>query len=91
MTIDGVTATPLIKTEHSEGGSCGPFRQGARGYDLYAMPEAPCPRALADFLELYGKACHYYADRQELTGPDGRPVEALSGIKVEFVNRSPAL
>jgi phage terminase small subunit len=41
-------------------------------------------------LELYGKACGYYADRQELTGPDGHPVEAVSGIKVEFVNRSPA-
>jgi hypothetical protein len=41
-------------------------------------------------LALLGKACHFNADRQELTGPDGHPVEALSGIKVKFVNRSPA-
>ena len=41
-------------------------------------------------LALLGKACHCYADRRELTGPDGRPVEALSGIKVEFVDASPA-
>ena len=40
-------------------------------------------------LELYGKACGFYADRQELTGPDGKPLEVLSGIKVEFVDQIP--
>jgi phage terminase small subunit len=34
-------------------------------------------------LELIGKACHYYADRIEQTGPDGEPL--LKTIEVHFV------
>ena len=37
-------------------------------------------------LELVGKACHYYADRQEHTGPDGEPL--LKTIEVRFVSPS---
>ena len=40
-------------------------------------------------LELYGKGCGYYADRQELTGRDGQPLENVTGIKVEFVEAAP--
>ena len=37
-------------------------------------------------LELLGKACHYYADRQERTGPDG--VLIPQNITVRFVDAS---
>ena len=40
-------------------------------------------------LALMGKACHWYADRQELTGRDGQPLQPLTGIKVEFVGAAP--
>jgi phage terminase small subunit len=40
-------------------------------------------------LALMGKACHWYADRLELTGRDGRPLPPLTGITVEFVEASP--
>ena len=35
-------------------------------------------------LELLGKACHYYADRQEHTDPDGRPI--AENLTVSFVD-----
>jgi hypothetical protein len=37
-------------------------------------------------LELIGKACHYYADRQEQTGPDGGPIP--QNLTVQFVEAS---
>ena len=33
---------------------------------------------------LIGKACHYYADRQEQTGPDGVPI--TRNLTVQFVD-----
>ncbi len=36
-------------------------------------------------LELYGKAQCYYADKMELTGKDGEPIELNNRIVVEFV------
>jgi phage terminase small subunit len=43
-------------------------------------------------LELYGKAQCYYAEKLELTGTDGVPIETTSTITVEFVRpeRRPA-
>jgi hypothetical protein len=40
-------------------------------------------------LALLGKACHYYADRQELTGADGHPLPPLTGLTIEFVEAPP--
>ena len=37
-------------------------------------------------LELYGKAQCYYAEKMELTGADGKPIEANHTITVEFVS-----
>jgi phage terminase small subunit len=37
-------------------------------------------------LELYGKAQCYYAEKMELTGADGQPIETNSTIRVEFVS-----
>ena len=37
-------------------------------------------------LALMGKACHWYADRQEETGPDGGPIQ--KNIVVNFVEAS---
>ena len=37
-------------------------------------------------LALIGKACHWYADRQEQTGPDGGPIP--QNITVQFVDAS---
>lgn len=37
-------------------------------------------------LALLGKACHWYADRQEQTGPDGGPIQKT--INVCFVKPS---
>ena len=37
-------------------------------------------------LALMGKACHWYADRQEETGPDGGPIP--QNITVNFVETS---
>ena len=42
------------------------------------------------YLELLGKAEYFYAERREPTGPDGQPLQPLTGIKVEFVDASPA-
>lgn len=36
-------------------------------------------------LELYGKAQCYYAEKMELTGKDGSPIQVNQNIKVEFV------
>lgn len=44
-------------------------------------------------LELYGKAQCYYAEKMELTGADGAPIETANTIRVEFVgaeNRVPS-
>jgi len=40
----------------------------------------------ATALALMGKACHWYADRQEQTGSDGGPVP--QNLTVSFVNAS---
>ena len=37
-------------------------------------------------LALMGKACHWYADRQEQTGPDGGPI--TNNVTVTFVEPS---
>lgn len=37
-------------------------------------------------LALIGKACHWYADRQEQTGPDGGPI--AKNVTVTFVEPS---
>ncbi len=37
-------------------------------------------------LELYGKAMGYYAEKRELTGPDGMPLSIENHLTVTFVN-----
>ena len=41
------------------------------------------------YLELLGKAEHFYAERQELIGEDGQPLQPLTGIEVKFIEASP--
>ncbi len=43
-----------------------------------------------DALALLGKACHYYADRQEQTGSDGGPTPQNLTVKFVDASQSPA-